>query len=142
MGNNSIIGGGGFHHVAIKVKDYDRAVAFYTAIGFVEKLSWGGDADRGALLDSGDGNYIEIFAGGDGRPQPIWGEGAPLTHVCFRSNDIPGSIAAAERAGAIITMQPRHHTIDAHDGRKVTIHIAFCQTPTGEMVEFFDSAEL
>lgn len=142
LGTNSVIGGGGFHHVAIKVKDYDRAVAFYRALGMTEKLTWGEGEKRGALLDAGDGNYVEIFAGGDGRPQPPLGEGQALTHVCFRSNDVPNALAVAERAGGVVTIPPKKVTINAHDGRRVELHVAFVQSPTGEAVEFFDSAEL
>ncbi|HMB95139.1 MAG TPA: hypothetical protein VKK61_03790, partial [Tepidisphaeraceae bacterium] len=55
----------GFHHAAIKARDFDASVGFYIALGMKEKIRWGDGASRGIMLDSGDGNYIEIFAGGN-----------------------------------------------------------------------------
>ena len=38
-GNNASIGGGGFHHVAIRAHDFDASVKFYSeALGFTEKM--------------------------------------------------------------------------------------------------------
>ncbi len=40
-GHNATIGGGGFHHVAIKVSDFDRTIKLYCeGLGFKEKLRW------------------------------------------------------------------------------------------------------
>lgn len=144
--SNPVIGGGGFHHVAIKVKDFDRAVTFYKALGFREAVSFGEGDGRGTLLDTGDGNYFEIFAGGSDAPRPGWGTqaltDAPLFHVCFRSNDLEKALAAAVAAGAKVTLEPKAITLKAHDGREIPIRVCFVQAPTGEMVEFFDSAAL
>ncbi len=143
-GTNSVLrGGGGFHHVAIKVADYERAVAFYKALGFKEKLDWGeksptGDT-RGILLDSGDGNYMEVFAGGpaDAKHHP-WGERYALIHVAFRTSDLEHALKVAEAAGATITQQPKD-IVMGRPGKSVNIRVAFVQSPTGEVVEFFTS---
>ncbi|MXX14727.1 MAG: VOC family protein, partial [Gemmatimonadetes bacterium] len=42
MSQNKTIGGGGFHHVAIRAHDFEASVKFYTeAMGFQKKISWG-----------------------------------------------------------------------------------------------------
>ena len=65
LGSNSKIGGGGFHHVAIRVYDFDATVRFYTEVlGFTDKVRWGEGDNRAIMLDTGDGNYLEVFAGG------------------------------------------------------------------------------
>lgn len=132
----------GFHHVAIKVHDYEKAVRFYQALGFTIKLDWGDGPTRGVLLDTGDGNYIEIFAGGPDHsrtPHPVWGENTPITHFAFRSPDVAQATKVAEAAGATVTMQPREILMGRPGGRQVPITISFVQSPTGEMVEFFSN---
>ena len=86
-GTNETIGGGGFHHVAIRVQDFDASVKFYgETLGFREKITWGEGDKRAIMMDAGDGNYIEIFAGGTPGPKP---EGA-IIHFAIRTDDCDG----------------------------------------------------
>lgn len=142
---NAVIGGGGFHHVAIRVRDFDLAVGFYKGLGFVEAIAFGEGDGRGMLLDTGDGNYFEIFAGGRDVRRPGWGTAelndAPLIHVAFRSDDLEKALGAAVAAGGVVVAGPREAAMKGKE-RTVAIRVAFVQSPTGEMVEFFDSDEL
>ena len=96
-GNNEVIGGGGFHHVAIRVRDFEATMKFYTeALGFREKIAWGEGDKRAVMLDSGDGNYLEVFAGGTAGEKP---EGTIL-HFAIRTDDCD---AALERSRAAAT---------------------------------------
>jgi len=62
---NAVIPGCGYHHVAIRAADFEGAVRFYTeGLGFRLAVRWGEGDGRAALLDGGDGNYMEVFAGG------------------------------------------------------------------------------
>ena len=64
-GTNSVLGGGGFHHVAVRVADFDSAVNFYSEVlGFSPKITWGEGDKRAVMLDTGNGSYLEVFAGG------------------------------------------------------------------------------
>lgn len=131
-GYNSKIGGGGFHHLAIKVRDFDSSMRFYRdVLGFTEKISWGEGNNRAAMLDTGDGNYIEMFAGGSSEPKP---EGIYL-HVAFRTGDCDAAIEKARAGGAVVTAEPKDVVIQSNP--PTPVRIAFCKGPDGELIEFF-----
>ena len=134
-GTNEAIGGGGFHHVAVKVGDFDAAVEFYTgALGFAEKRSWGEGEGRAVMLDTGDGNYLEIFAGGSDDPEP---EGAVL-HFALRTDDTDAAVARVRAAGAEITVEPKDVEIPSRP-EPTPVRLAFFRAPGGVIVEFFQN---
>jgi catechol 2,3-dioxygenase-like lactoylglutathione lyase family enzyme len=135
-GANAAIGGGGFHHVALKAKDFDRSVRFYTqALGFREKLCWGEGDGRAVMLDVGDGGCLEIFAGGQGGAA----EGV-LLHFALRTADCAAALERARAAGAQVTMEPQ--AVEVPSRPPITVHIAFCKGPDGEVIEFFQSRDI
>ena len=130
-GRNKAIGGGGFHHVAMKAADFDACVRFYTqALGFTEAVRWGEGDGRAVMLDTGDGNYLEVFAGG----KPGAGEGA-IVHFALRTSDAAAALGRARAAGAQVTMEPTDVDIPSRPVKPV--RIAFCKGPDGEVIEFF-----
>ena len=132
---NSKLGGGGFHHVAAKVADFDTAIRFYTeGLGFTFKISWGEGDGRAAMLDTGDGNYLELFAGGD----PAAASEARLIHFALRTTDCAAAHALALAHGATERMAPKTLTIDTAQGA-TPITISFVLSPTGEVIEFFEN---
>ena len=125
----------GIHHVAIRVPDYDAAVAFYTeALGMEQTLAWGDGDKRAVLLHSGRGNYVEIFAGGDSDEKP---DGHWL-HLAFRTDDCDAALERARAAGAEVTMETRDAPIQSRP-QTTTFRIAFCKGPAGETIEFFQN---
>jgi catechol 2,3-dioxygenase-like lactoylglutathione lyase family enzyme len=136
-GHNKAIGGGGFHHVAIKVANFDESVTFYTRVlGFTEFIRWGEGDNRAILLDCGDGNFFELFAGGQPAPADTKAGGAgPIIHVALRSDDVDGAVARARAGGAEITLEPKDVTIPSNP--PTPVRIAFCRAPGGEVIEFF-----
>lgn len=133
MGNNRKIGGGGFHHVAIRVRDFDASVKFYTEVlGFTERVRWGEGNGRGILLDTGDGNYLEIFAGGAPGPKP---EGAFL-HLALRTDNVDAAIEIARAAGMEVTVEPKDVALGT-----VPARIAFFKGPDGEIIELFQESQ-
>lgn len=146
-GQNQAIGGGGFHHVAFSVTDFDKSMAFYQgALGFVPRYAWGEDArgtgcadSRAVLLDTGDGNYIEVFGGG--QPATPGGEGAGrIMHIALRSSDAAAAYGRAMAAGAQCHAEPR--TVPVAGTKPMDFTIAFVKGPDGEIIEFFQNDEL
>lgn len=135
MGYNNTIGGGGFHHVAIRAYDFDASVHFYTeALGFTQKIAWGEGEKRAVMLDAGDGNYLEIFANGTNESKP---EGA-IIHFALRTDNCDAAIERARLAGAQITIEPKDVEIPSTPHR-TPVRLAFCKGPDGEIIEFLQN---
>ncbi len=146
LGTNDAIAGGGFHHLAIRCYDYDTTLKFYIdGLGCTRRYGWGADErgsggkdSRACMLDTGDGNYLEVFAGGTKRgadePEPV------MFHFALRTNDCVKALERARAAGAIVTVEPKKVEV-AGDVPEI-FHIAFCKGPDGEVIEFFENANL
>jgi catechol 2,3-dioxygenase-like lactoylglutathione lyase family enzyme len=133
-GKNDILGGGGFHHIALKVKDFEYSVGFYTEVlGFRSTISWGDGDNRAVMLDSGDGSCLEIFAGGSVEKKP---EGAIL-HIALRTADCRVVLEKVREAGMEITVEPKDVNIPSSPPTPVTI--AFFKGPDGEIIELFEN---
>ena len=136
---NSKIPGSGFHHVAIRTHDFDASLRFYIeGLGFRQKIAWGEKPGRAVMLDTGDGNYLEIFER-EGEPLPTSGE-ANILHFALRCDDCEAATEAARAAGAKVTMEPK--VPDAFTELGSRTKISFVQGPDGEVVEFFQSRDL
>jgi len=139
---NRIVPGCGFHHVAVRVHNFDASFEFYKALGMTVAVTWGEGDSRAALFDTGDGNYIEIFAGGKPGEKLPWGEGASWIHVALRTNDVDGATETAVKAGAVVAKPPTDVVMGKGGPRQVKVRLSFVNGPGGEVIEFFDSAEL
>ncbi len=134
-GHNKKIGGGGFHHLSIKVADFEASVKFYTqGLGCIEKISWtNSEGQQAVLLDTGDGNYIELCSGGQPGPRP---EGC-VVHFALRTDDCGLAIEQARKAGAEVLMEPKDLAIPSNP--ITPVRIAFCKGPDGEVIEFLQN---
>ncbi|OXM84818.1 VOC family protein [Paenibacillus rigui] len=134
MGTNAKIGGGGFHHVALRAYNFEATVQFYKeGLGFTEANHWGEGDKRVVLLDSGDGNYLEVFAGGTDEQPPA----GSYFHVAFRSEDVDAAVQAAVAAGAVVTVEPKDVILGVNP--PTPVRIAFVKGLNGESIEFFQS---
>lgn len=120
----------GFHHVAMKVANFDGVTKFYKEVfGCTEKVSWGEGDKRAVMLDVGDGCCIEIFAGGDGNTE---GKIA-ITHFCLAVTDVDAVAEKARAAGATITVEPKDVNIPSEPATPV--RLAFMKGLAGEIIE-------
>jgi catechol 2,3-dioxygenase-like lactoylglutathione lyase family enzyme len=134
MGNNKTLGGGGFHHVAIKVKDFDATVAMYKQVlGCGETAAWGEGTGRGIMLDTGDGACFEVFASGSGEA-PANG----FYHIALRTTKLDEVVEKARAYGLTITTEPRDIVIASNP--PLPARIAFFDGLDGESIELFQTA--
>lgn len=140
---NPVIGGCGFHHIALRARDFDRSLAFYTdGLGFRSALTWGEGETRAALLDMGDGNYLELFAARPGQIPDTGaaGTGWPLLHLALRAEDVDGITERVRGMGATITVEPK--SVDLGSPKSVPVRLSFFLGPDGEVIELFQSEAL
>ncbi len=134
-GKNTSIGGGGFHHLALRARDFEKSLKFYTEVmGFKVAMGWGEKGKRIQMLDTGDGNYFELFERPNQEAPPA-GE-ALFFHVALRCSDVNAAIERVRAAGCEITMEPKDVTLQSTIGT-TTIRIGFFKGPDGEILEFF-----
>src|SRR3954471_16149697 len=140
MASNSVLGGGGFHHVCIKTRDWDRTMRFYQeTLGCTVKIAWNfrDTGRRATMLDTGDGHYIEVFEDPDFAPTPK----GPVLHFALRTTKLDDVAARVRSAGAKITVEPKDVALATTNGAgAVPIRIFFCEGPSGEVIEFFQNA--
>ncbi len=137
---NKIIAGSGFHHVAIRTANWDASIRFYTeGLGFNQKITWGEAPRRAVMLDTGDGNYLEIFER-DAIENGPDDNRASILHFALRATDCEAAVESARAAGAEVTLEPKVPEPFTKMGLKTKI--AFIKGPDGEIVEFFESDSL
>jgi glyoxylase I family protein len=137
---NPVVPGCGYHHVALRATDFEATLRFYMeGLGCRLAYQWGEGDRRAAMLDTGDGNYIEVFAGGKRQPGEPMPEGA-LLHFALRTEDCDLATERARAAGAEVTMEPK--SLDLPGTPPVPVRIAFCRGLDGEIIEFFQNKVL
>lgn len=127
----------GFHHVCVKTRDWDRTMAFYRdLLGCREKITWRAAPQRAAMLDTGDGNYMEVFED----LAYVGATNGAVFHFAFRTNCLDEAAARVRAAGYRITIEPKDATIATTNGAgPVPVRLFFCEGPNGESVEFFQN---
>ena len=128
---NDIIKGMGFHHLSLYASDFDKSLAFYQKLGMSVYTAWGEGDNRIALLDTGDGTLLELFAK-PGMSVPAEGR---FQHLALHVENVEAALNTALAAGAKLQMPVTVMDLDSHP-RKITIQIAFVYGPDGEVVEF------
>ena len=126
----------GFHHIALKCKDFEKSIAFYEALGLTEYARWGTPERMIALLKLPGGGMMELFSdGGDMFP-----EEGKYVHLALASSDVEGDYERALKAGATSHIAPKTAELQSSPVL-LTLHLAFVKGPDGEQVEFVQSIE-
>ena len=132
---NNIVKGMGFHHIALRCKDFDKSIAFYQALGCSVTESWGDSVNRAAMLDIGDGGRIELFNRGALEKTESDTQSGEWLHLALACDDPDAAFAAAVAAGATVKAAP-YDTVLASEN-PMPIRIAFVYGLDGEVLEFF-----
>ena len=136
--SNNIIKGLGYAHMAIAAKDFDKSLTFYKALGMKVYTQWGEGDSRIALLDTGNGDLVELFAKPDLNTDKVAGvgDGNPFLHFAFSAQNVDEAYRIALEAGATPLKPPAELPLQAHP-ICLTLRIAFVKGPSGEELEFF-----
>jgi glyoxylase I family protein len=135
---NKLIQGCGLHHAPIQVRDWEATIRLYRDVLGMEVVNEfvGATSKRKiALLDIGDGNFIELFAPAAHTPAP--GSPAandPIDHIGLATSDTRAAIEQVRQAGYEVTAEPR--TVNVGHIRAT---VAFFRGPNGEIIEFFQT---
>lgn len=119
----------GYHHVALRAKDFEQTIRFYEALGCSVLRGWGEGDKRACMMDVGGNNILEIFAGGTGEAE----DKPHFEHIALRSEDVSADYQNALAAGA----RPRTEPGEANLGGTYPIEMAFVFGPNDEVIEFF-----
>ncbi len=99
----------GFHHVAMNVSNFDASKGFYTdVLGFSAAKEWGESGSRAVMLDSGNGNYIELF-----EKDSVDSGAGGIIHYALRVDNCDEIMDRVRKSGAEITVEPKNVDIQA-----------------------------
>ncbi|MBR4296553.1 MAG: VOC family protein [Clostridia bacterium] len=126
------------HHVAISVNNFEESFKFYTeGLGMTLYTKWGNDEKTIALLDIGNGEYIELFS--DGTADEAYN--SRFIHLAFSVDDVEASYKRAVEAGAKPHIAPMMANVNSKPV-DIIINCAFVIAPGGEQIEFFRATEV
>ena len=131
--SNNVISGLGFHHIGLKVKDFERSYDFYVnGLGMKPYAAWGEGDKRIQMLDIGNGDILELFAGGNEEldRENVW------QHFAMTVEDVEKAFETALKAGATPHVLPKVVDLDSTP-EKMSINVAFVKGPDNEQLEFF-----
>ena len=122
-------------HVALKVRDLERSLEFYTGkLGFREMMRLDKpDGSPGVwlvYLRITDTQYLEIFPEGQGERAPGWDDTA-INHVCLGVDNLDGILAHLEAVG-IPLLLPKKQAVDGN-------WQAWIEDPDGNRIEFMQT---
>lgn len=131
---NTVIAGGGVHHVALQTSDWEGSLKLYgDVLGMTEVARFaGGGGQTIVLLDAGDGCCLELF-GPTADTKTGVATGDLLTHIALATTDARAATERVRRAGYEITVEPKDVTLGT-----LQVTLSFFRGPNGELLEFFE----
>ena len=125
-----------FNHVALRVRDVARSLAFYEGVlGFKEAFRVNRpDGSLGLIyVQFGADQFVELFEGGDeGRQPEPPAKGSGFLHFCMTVEDLPAALAELRTKGLTIG-EPYRGTSGAL--------IYFIEDPDGNKIELAELNE-
>jgi catechol 2,3-dioxygenase-like lactoylglutathione lyase family enzyme len=134
----------GIDHIVIPVRDLERAVADYNALGFTVVLGGrhSGLDTHNALIAFGDGCYFELIAFLTSPQAPVhwWYEallrGGGLTDFCVSSDNLEKDVSLFRRAGVEMSA-PFAMSRERPDGFRINWELAINENQKRGLVPFF-----
>ena len=130
----------GYHHIALSASDFQKSLEFYTkGLGCSVFRTWETEDGRKiAMLDFGNGTYLELFS--NGKQQDFLPEAAGgFFHLALKTTDAADAYERALEAGAKPHKMPAECSLPSEP----VLHIktAFVNGPDNELIEFFEIKE-
>ena len=140
-GNNTILGGGGLHHVAVRTDNLQKSVDFYTQVlGMRVVTAWEPDERSFVHLDAGDGSIVELMQ--DDKPIEMPTERGIHWHLALRTTRIEAVMERVAEAGMEVTVPTKAVTLTntaTDPPSPMPVKVAFFTGPSGEVVELFQT---
>ncbi len=132
---NSVIAGGGVHHIALQTRDWEASLRLYRdVLGMTELTRFtGGEGQTILLLDAGDGCCLELFEPTANTPTDS-AANDPVIHIALATTDAHAATERVRRAGYEITVEPKEVTLGS-----LEVTLSFFKGPNGEVLEFFEA---
>ncbi|MDM1377561.1 VOC family protein [Myroides marinus] len=139
----------GFHHYAIKAKDYINTIHFYKQLGFVQVHTWSlpdFNLKQATMLFHPKINiYLEIFdkdadiptQGRKRLTDDEYIENA-LLHICFTVKDAQLARTEALRLGAIDLSKGTAEITLSSNHKDIAVRNSLVYSPNGEVIEFLE----
>jgi glyoxylase I family protein len=123
----------GFHHIAIRARDFDRSLQFYTrGLGCDRVYGWGEGKGQVALLDFGNGCLVELF-GNSVEPREV-DPSDVIMHFALRVDDVDAAFENALSAGGTEYIRPK--AVNLRGDYELQFRNALVRGPSGEIIEF------
>ncbi len=119
-----------FHHIGITARDIDKSIEFYKLLGFKESKAWGEGRKRVVMLESDEGDIVELIADGE----DLLPEGA-FRHLALKVDNTRELFKKIKAHGAEVLSEPRDMNLPSIPPVPVTL--AFFKGPDGEIIELF-----
>jgi glyoxylase I family protein len=128
---NSLLPGGGIHHIAVQTYDEGASLRLYRDVLGMRIVKVGGKEDRRVtLLDIGNGSHIELVAPSGGAPQEVAAVQRPLLHIALATTDVHTVIEHVRSSGYEVTVEPK-------EVKHATV--AFFKGPNSELIELYQT---
>jgi glyoxylase I family protein len=99
-------------------------------------IMWGVAPKRAVMLDTGDGNYLEVFED----VNFLAAENGAVLHFALRTTRLDEVAERVRGFGIKITIEPKDVTLSTTNGRgAIPIRICFFVGPNSEVVELFQN---
>ena len=124
-----------FGHLALKVRDLEKSVAFYATLGFPEFLRLTEEDGRPWIvyMRFEDNLYLELFPGGK---EPVNQTATGTNHICLTVDDIEETARYLASVGIPLTapLDPTKRGVDRNRGMWV-------EDPDGNRIEIMEMAK-